>query len=336
MSPLISISPELSQDTVLYRTLDFFGASLIQSNKQLMFSRADTFIDKNEGIDRLLTQLEISRPGSGCGMGWSNLETARGEHKKLQQSHYISCWSQTAESVAMWSLYSQDFCSVRISTRLSKLIPAVDSLVSKYSIARITADSFDSRVPVSVEARIEPVTYANIAMISSKINKRALARQRLQARYKRKGLKEPTIDEINPRYWDREEKRRFNELRTTCRLKDSSFSHEAEVRLSVRLGEERCTPAMLEEKAWLDPNHQYHHLLKDQLKSWRWIDKSSIPEREFIECHPNLIETVAIDPRCPGYKASFIASWFRERGVQVVNSTCFGYLPDTFSAFPEW
>lgn len=316
--------------------MDFFGAAAMHSGAKLMFSRADTFSDKNEGIDRLLTQLEIAHPGSGCGMGWSDLTTARREHQKVKQSHFVSCWSQTAESVAMWSLYSADHCSVRVSTRLSKLLPAVDNLVSKYSLQRLSSADLGKRVVVAVGATIEPVTYANLAQISRRVSRRAKARQRIDARYKRNGLPPPAITEIDPRYWEREEQRRFAELRTTCRLKDSSFSHEAELRLNVRLGEEHCSQRVLEEQALLDPTHQFHEVGRDMLKSWGWVSTVPVPEREFIDCPPDLIESVAIDPRCPAHKAHFIAAWFRDRGVRVVNSTCFGYLPDTFSVFPEW
>lgn len=336
MSPLLSVAPELSEDMVLYRTMDFFSAAAMHSNAKLMFSRADTFSDKNEGIDRLLTQLEIAHPGSGCGMGWSDATTAHREHQRVKHSHYVSCWSQTAESVAMWSLYSPDHCSVRVSTTLAKLIPAVDNLVSKYSLLRLNTADFGKRVAVAVAASIEPVMYANLAHISNRVSRRARARQRLDTRYKRKGLKPPVFTEVDPRYWQREEQRRFTELRTTCRLKDSSFSHEAEVRLNVRLGEERFSEAALDEQALYDIGHQHHKLIRDHLKSWGWVGTVQIPEREFIGCPPELVESIAIDPRCPPHKAQFIGSWFRERGVRVVNSTCFGYLPDTFSAFPEW
>jgi hypothetical protein len=336
MSPLISIAPELSQDSLLFRTMDFFSAAAMFSGAKLMFSRADTFSDKNEGVDRLLAQLQASHPGSGCGMGWSDAATARREHQKVKQSHYVSCWSLSPESVAMWSLYSPDYCSVRVSTRLSKLIPAVDSLVSKYSLLRLGANDIGDRVVVSVAATIEPVTYACLADISKKIGMRVEARRRLDERYKRKGLKPPVGAEMDARYWQREEQRRFAELQKTCQLKDSSFSHEAEVRLSVRLGEEVFTERALDDQELLDPTHQYHRVLKGDLMAWGWVNTVQIPEREFVDCPIDLIESVAIDPRCPPHKANFMSSWFRERGVRLENSTCFGYLPDTFSAFPEW
>jgi hypothetical protein len=336
MSPLISISPELSRETVLFRTMDFFSAAAMCSSAKLMFSRADTFSDKNEGIDRLLTQLESAHLRSGCGMGWSDAATARREHDRVKKSHYVSCWSQTAESVAMWSLYSPDHCSVRVSTTLSKLLQAVDNLVSKYSLLRLNSADLGRRVAVAVSASIEPVTYASLTDISRKVGRRAKARQRIDARFKSKGLEPPTITDVNPRYWKREEQRRFSELRTTCRLKDSSFSHEAEVRLNVRLGEENFSQAALDSQAMHDPAHKCHVSLKHYLEAWGWMATVPIPEREFIDCSTDLVESIAIDPRCPPHKAHFIGAWFRERGIRVVNSTCFGYLPDTFSAFPEW
>ena len=300
-----------------------------------MFSRADTFNDKNEGLDRLLRQLEAELPGGGCGgMGWSDAKTARREHDKVKRSHYVSCWSRNPESVAMWSLYSPDHCSIRISTTASKLLPAVEVLVEKYSIAHLTTANLGSRVVAATEARIEPVTYASLPNISLRIARRALARKRLSERYIKNGRKMPDINEVDPRYWQREDQRRLRELQSTCRLKDSSFSHEAEVRLSVRVGEEHCTESMFDEKRWLNPDHQFHSLIREHLRSWGWVNTVETPEREFVECLPGLIDTVAIDPRCPSHKARFMTDWFRERKIQVVNSTCFGYLPESFSVFP--
>lgn len=335
MSPLVSITAELSPSTVLYRTMDFFSAAAMHTNATLMFSRADTFVDRNEGIDRLLAQLEISHPKSGCGMGWSDATSARRELEWVKRSHYISCWSLAAESVAMWSLYSPDHTSVRVSTRLSKLLPAVDALVSKYSLARHTSSDLDKRVAIAVGATIEPVMYASLSHISARVSRRARARQRLHTQYQQKGLTPPAIDQIDPRYWAREQQRRFAELRAICRLKDSSLSHEAEVRLNVRLGEETVSPHAFDNQALLDPSLEHHRHLKDILKAWGWVKTIDIPEREFIDCPADLIETIAIDPRCPAHKAHFISSWFRDRGVSVVNSTCFGYLPDSFAVFPE-
>lgn len=335
-SPLFELHPSLSDDTVLYRTLDFFSAAAIVKNHQLMFSRADTFSDKNEGIDRLLASLQASRPNSGCGMGWHDGETARAHHEKVKKSHYMSCWSQNAESVAMWSLYSPDYSSVRISTTVSKLRIPIEAMLTKYSIGRLTENDLGSRVVVSVSGYIAPVEYASLSWIARKLNRRAKAHRRIASRYAKEGKPMPQLTQIDPRYYQREQQRRFTELRTTCRLKDTSFQHEAEVRLSIRLGEEACSSHVLEDRALLDPSHQYHELLTENLRAWGFISSVSLPPREFASCSADLIDTVAIDPRCPVHKAEFIRNWFIAQGVAVVESECFGYLPDSFEVYPEW
>lgn len=300
-----------------------------------MFSRADTFEDKNEGVERLLLQLETTSPDSGCGMGWSDPESARTEHDRLKRSHFISCWSLNPESVAMWSLYSPDFCSVRVSTSIGKLSHVVVELLRKYCISRIKEADLDKRVVVAVSGRIAPVTYVSLSQIAGRVTRRAKARIKLSHRYKSKGLPMPPINWVDQKYWQREQQRSFVELQTSCRLKDASFQHEAEIRLSVRLGEEYCRPGVFQEQALLDPSHPHSSALKSLLNSWSFVSQDSVPEREFVTCPNDFIESVAIDPRCPPHKAAFIRNWLEEHGVPVVQSTCFGYLPSSFDVFPK-
>ena len=335
MSDLLELDPALPDDTVVYRTLDFFGASKILTSNQLMFSRADTFSDRNEGVGRLLAQLEVSRPRGCFGMGWHNDETARVQHERVKRSHFISCWSLNPESVAMWSLYSPDYCSVRISTTIAKLRVAVENLLEKYSMAHLTESNLGQRVVISTEGRIAPVTYASLAGISKRISLRVKAHARLVDRYARNNRKMPDLMDVDPRYYQREEQRRFVELQTTFNLKDSSFQHEAEVRLVVRLGEETCSKAVLEERALLNPGHQYHSIMKENLRAWGSVTNVMLPERDFVSCPANLIESVAVDPRCPPHKAEFIRDWFERGGVSIVESDCFGYIPDSFSVYPD-
>lgn len=336
MRDLLELDSSLNNKTVVYRTLDFFGAASIVTNRQLMFSRADTFSDKNEGVDRLLAQLESSMPNSGCGMGWHDQETARRLHAHVKRSHFISCWSTNPESVAMWSLYSPDYCSVRISTTVAKLRVVIENLLEKYSFLRLTEENIGQRAIIATHGRIAPVTYAPLAYILQRVSRRANAHLRLAARYARKGQNMPAIGDISPRYWQRKKQREFQELRTTCNLKDMSFQHEAEIRLAVRLGEETVSKRMLEEQAFRDPNHKYHALWTDIARLWGLVETMDLPEREFVNCPADLVEAVAIDPRCPPHKAIFIRNWFYAHHIPIVESTCFGYVPDSFNVFPEW
>lgn len=334
-SPLFEIDASLEPDLRVYRTLDFYSAAAIVSQQRLMFSRADTFEDKNEGVERLLLQLEATSPDSGCGMGWTDQKSARKEHESLKRSHFISCWSSNPESVAMWSLYSPDYCSVRVSTSIRKLGGVVEELLRKYCISRLKETDLDKRVVVAVAGRLAPVTYVSLPQIAARVSRRAKARISLSNRYRKKGQSMPSINYSDSKYWQREQQRRFVELQTSCSLKDSSFQHEQEIRLTVRLGEEHCRPSVLEEQKLLDPAHPHRAILKTVLASWGFVRQVEIPEREFILCPEDLIESVALDPRCPPHKAAFIRNWFEGHGIPVVQSTCFGYVPASFDVFPD-
>jgi hypothetical protein len=335
MSPVIEIDEFLSPNQRVYRTLDFYSAASIVTRNELMFSRADTFLDKNEGIDRLLAQLQVTGLGNCGGMGWSNRQSAQAIHERVKRSYLISCWSTNPESVAMWSLYSPDMCSVRIRASVASLSVAVNNIMEKYSLDRLTEADINKRVVVAVSSRIAPVAYASLHYISERIARRAKSRIRLTERYARKQQRMPSINEVDPKYWLREKQRAFKELQTSCNLKDISFQHEAEIRLAIRFAEETCDSRMLSDIALLNTNHLHREIIKRGLGYWDFLNKTSMPEREFASCPANTIDEVAIDPRCPPHKASFMQAWFLARGIRVVNSTCFGYLPNHFSVYPD-
>jgi hypothetical protein len=334
-SPLFEMDATLEPSLRVYRTLDFFSAAALISQHRFMFSRADTFEDKNEGVERLLLQLEATSPDSGCGMGWTDQKSARAEHESLKRSHFISCWSSNPESVAMWSLYSPDYCSVRVSTSIGKLGSVVEELLRKYCISRISEANNGEQIVVAIAGRIAPVTYVSLADIAAKVSRRAKARIALSNRYRRKGQSLPRPNFSDSNYWQRERQRRFVELQTSCSLKDISFQHEKEIRLAVRLGEEPYHPSVLKEQELLNPSHPHSSALKPLLNVWGFVRQVEIPEREFVSCPRDLIESVALDPRCPPHKAAFMKSWFEGQGVPVVQSTCFGYLPASFDVFPD-
>nr|WP_324259520.1 hypothetical protein [Cellvibrio fontiphilus] len=333
---ILEIHESLKEDTVLYRTLDFYGAANIIKDRKFMFCRADQFQDRNEGIDRLLAQLEAARPNSGCGYGWKDKETAKKEHERVKLSHYISCWSTNAESVAMWSLYSTDLCSVRVSTTVGKLRSAVENLIQKYNIDRFTQDDIGKPITIACNARIAPVVYASLHKISALVARRSKAAKIAYERYEKKnGCPPPIFHESTTNYWNRENQREFKELRMTCNLKDRSFEHEAEVRVAVRLGREPLRKRFIDEIECMNPEHEFHKPFLRTLSYFSLLNEKCTPEREFVDCHDNFIDSVAIDPRCPNHKANFMIDWFKSHNIKIVESTCFGYLPDTFESYPE-
>ena len=121
-----------------------------------------------------------------------------------------------------------------------------------------------------------------------------------------------------------------------CNLKDSSFDHEAEIRLAVRLGQASLYERLLQSKNFMDKNHEYHNTFIFDIEAFSLLNQDLTPPREFITCPEDLIESVAIDPRCPIHKADFMRQWFKSHNIKVVTSSCFGYLPDTFNTYPKY
>jgi hypothetical protein len=301
-----------------------------------MFSRGDVFSDPNEGVDALLAQLEIAKPDSGCGMGWSDRESARTHHDALKRSYLVSCWSRTPESVAMWSLYSQDLSSIRIRTSETKLLDVAESLLNKYCVSRLSTDDLGKKAVAAAFGRVGRVTYRPLHEIAQKVARRAQSRSRLAARHTRLGKPVLPWPEIGDRYWERERARSLKELSSMFALKDESFAHEDEVRVAVRLGEVICDPNTLKSAAHRDPTHQYHAIFKRDMGAWPTVGRDSVPARAVVKCPDGFVEGVALDPRCPPHKASFIRKWFESRGVVIEQSRCFGYVPSSFKVFPEW
>lgn len=340
-SYLLQVCDSLDDDTPLFRTLDFFSAMNIIHDQQLMFSRADTFDDKNEGIEHLLRQLEHTTPGGGCGgMGWTDSLSAKSAHDELKRSHYVSCWSLNPESVAMWSLYSPDRCSVRISTTVGQLKSVAENFIRKYDFLRFTTEDLGNYMISACDARISPVKYESVLQLTHRVSRRAAARIRLSERLARQGAQFSVPQNIDHPYWRRERERQIVQTAYACELKDESFSHEKEVRVIVRLGKEAVTDNTLEKQKWLyaaikQGNVEMLQAIRQTLSFWRYVYSEEMPQREFRPVPEQFIKSVAIDPRCPPHKTRYIRNTLKNAGLNVVTSTCFGYIPDTFEIFPD-
>ncbi|GAB3387199.1 DUF2971 domain-containing protein [Massilia agri] len=330
-SHIVEIDEQLKPETQLYRTLDFYGAASIVKERQLMFTRADNFDDRNEGVDRLLGQLETR---SLNGMGWNDLESARLHHERFKRSHYISCWTTRRESVAMWSLYSPDHCSVRVETTVADLAATLTQLAEKYSVTRVSSEKLNQLVTVATHARMQKVLYRPLVTLSDRIQRRVRAYRKIKAQQKPRETLAEIFSAANLRYFQREEKRRIFLQRSPFLFKDESFQHEEEVRLVVKIGETVWTKELQEEQTCFSPGHEYFDAAKMSLTFWGEVRSTPLPSREYASCG-NLVKSVAIDPRCPPHKAKFMRQWFLENGIPVAESTCFGYLPSRFEEFPE-
>ena len=270
----VYVDDSLNDHTSLYRIVDYFAAAATVDTRKLMVPKADQFTDQNEGIDRLLLQLErLGGFRHGCGAGWSDMHSAKKAHAAVKRSHYVSCWTREAESVALWALYSPSLTAVRIQTTVGELRAAIEDLASRYSVLRLSNSDLGKRVVASIESCIVPVQYICLENTARLVSRRVGARRRIVERYARHRREMPTLSEMGENFFSREEQRRLISLEGSCRVKDSSFRHEHEVRAILKLGEETVDERMLETNQFADLNHDSNSSFNRLLEAWGHVDR---------------------------------------------------------------
>ena len=78
-------------DIPIYRIVDFFELESMLEEKELRFSKIETFNDENEGIEDLLHRMEalIGPCKGGVGVGWETHDEAIEYHTKLKNSFFL-------------------------------------------------------------------------------------------------------------------------------------------------------------------------------------------------------------------------------------------------------
>lgn len=93
----------------IYRVMKLESFFQLVRDRRVFFSRPDFWPDKHENI--FLTQ-NIKVGGESIGIGFKH-------------QFYGQCWSLCKESDALWRLYGDDGCGVKISTSISTLYKAL-------------------------------------------------------------------------------------------------------------------------------------------------------------------------------------------------------------------
>ena len=335
MKSLLEFDKTLSDDTPIYRIVDFYAAADIVKNKHLRISRSDTFSDKNEGVGLLLVQIQISRMTDALGMGWTDRASAEQSHLRHKQSHYVSCWTETPESIAMWSMYSNDKCSVRLRTSVGKLKSVVENFVNKKSLLALGEKDLGKLVVTAVRGSVARVEYEPLYPLARRMLRRAKAYERIYARRMRNNVAIPTIGNLPERYFQREKQRGFSRLENEFYIKDISYEHEREVRFVIAMAEREFDDQLLREINEYKFEKKFDMSIILRLRNGD-IRNNQLSNYAFAECGEDFVEEVSVDPRCAEHKRTFMVEWFNALGVRVSNSHSFGYIPEAFDVFPRW
>ncbi|MFT6909552.1 MAG: hypothetical protein ACJAS1_006275 [Oleiphilaceae bacterium] len=315
----------LSVDTPIYRIINFFELYEILSSQRLRISKAAMFEDENEAIEQMLHGLQIiagpCRGGIGYSWEGSYIDAIRA-HNEIKHSAFISSWTITPESVAMWSLYSKDYIGVRIKTTIGKLLNAVKSYQESQSLMNSCQIGTICTSAVG-QCYIESVQYVDAKKMFKRVVNRKKAYDKLEVILLRKG--------IQP-YMPGGDFERYNNFlnlpKNPYLVKDQAYSHESEVRAVIRVRRvdhdasskaDILTPEDIIGGKGGIPNSQFEIL--------GTAKESDFDSMVYIEIADDFTEEICVDPRCPSFKKKQMLSILEKFQLPLSESYAFGYLP---------
>lgn len=333
----------LNRTQQVHRIVDFFSAAQVVSEHILYVPLTTKFEDPNEGLDAAIDLLAISAgPCAGITRVFRSQAEFVEHQRTIASRSYVSSWTMTKESVAMWALYSTDHSSVQITTTIASLEQAASALaaVDANPMPAITSGAQSGQFLNS--SKISAVQYDDLSSIGRKIDRRRRAYDKLTGTGKIVPHKSLTAMS------DRDSFRSMQYQFSALELKDSSFAHESEIRLVLTYSP--YTPSTLavaaislqEMLARPDtninlPEHDSAMLayaraiLREEALRQKLVCKDSIS----LPLQPDFISNVTIDPRCSPHKRNFIQAYFKTYGIPVLESKCFGHASSHFSVTPR-
>lgn len=333
----------VDRDEKIYRIIDFFSAAQAIEDGHLYVPLASKFEDRNEALDAAIEMLSIA---AGPCAGMTREFGSQNEFVQFQQSvanrNYVSCWTRTRESVAMWALYSTDWSSIQISTTVGELEKAAIAFAECESnpMSAIHLGRGDGQFVD--RTKIAAVNYENMGALARKIDRRRRAYDKLE-----------TAGRIDKKRDIMSRGLRENQRATQYRFealehKDQSFSHESEIRLIINCAPFDTTTLQIAQanihemknrpEADVDDPRNGQWMLayaRAILREEAWKRGMHCKPHIDLRLHPKFIKEVAIDPRCPDHKQRFMRKFFEARGITLSQSSCFGHAASNFVVQPR-
>jgi hypothetical protein len=339
-SPTIAGTDRLQK---VYRIMDFFSAAQTIKESSLYVPLASSFDDRNEAIDAAVGHLAVSAgPCAGITSYFSTIEDFIRHQRSVADRHYVSCWTKTKESVAMWALYSKDCSSIQLSTTVENLERAAITLAGVQSDPRLAICTGNGEGQFLDRSKIAAIKYDDFSSVARTIDRRRRAYDKLDAAQK-------ISHEAHLGSPSKAENRRAAQYRfETLEHKDSSFAHESEVRLILAiapynedtLAVARSALADMSSRPDTDSTHSEYErgmllYARAVLREEAWKRRLACRPSISLPLHAGFVTDVTIDPRCPPHKRRFMRSYFEDLGIHIVESRCFGHAADSFVVTPR-
>ena len=299
---------ELADDETIYRFVSIFDLFELLENQKLRLTKLSKFADQNEGVghilyfqdDPLFRQKFIER------------EAIRKEHAYICENHYASCWTTEPDQISMWSLYSPDYSSIRISTTAAKLRKALHDAHSKMQWQDHLHPP-GSRKLVTWRTSVQKVEYIDFFQARDEVRQRWKNYEELQSKHMFESPNYLEPDGAFRKHFDQMLRERAID-REGIFLKDRAYVHENEVRgvlyCGVRNG---VTAEALREKP--NPFANFFDA----------ADPGELPDYLQVDTSANLVESLCFDPRLPKYKREVFEKIINSFSGKIAESRAFGY-----------
>jgi len=245
----------------------------------------------------------------------SNPERIAGLHLQALHNTYITCWSTEPESVAMWALYSPNKDGIRIRSTVARLKATLAAYQEATSLWKHINHIVGGAELLTWHWELANVNYVNLDDFLDEINNA----------YAEFGALCTKSAEDNLEWWTAKKgylmeaqifTERFGKTFTMDHfLKDSSFSHEKELRGVVHAGIRN----ELDYEEWKRLNDPLRQLFKS-------AGPGVLPSYAYAPVADDFIDEVCFDPRMPEYKKQVMKDALSPFDIKLAVSRCFGYL----------
>ncbi len=165
------------EDPILYRIVDFFELIDMLKRSRLRVPSVSSLVDHNEMIGLHLAALELSH--AYARRVQISLDSQLVEHEASKCSVFVSSWTCSRDSIAMWEIYSRNMQAIQIGVRKSSLLRAVNQFyeTNSFSLALETPPN-DGRVFYYPPAR-GYCTYVDLAQMVTDVEREIKQRREM-------------------------------------------------------------------------------------------------------------------------------------------------------------
>ncbi|MGN6595474.1 hypothetical protein [Sphingopyxis terrae] len=292
----------------LYRIVDFFELLQTLRTGKLRVPSAARFSDPNELLGLLFA--ELAHPVFSP-LTEEAVDLAVNGLGRLRECHYVSCWTQARDSVAMWEIYSPQKSAAQLEVSEECLRQIFNDHYEASSFAKARGSEPEEDQTYFYPPTIGPCAYEDLYQLYETMQRRTRLRQKKAEQAAEDGTFEEVFGEIL-----RESSEESQQL---FHVKDAAYAYENEVRF--------CLKAMRRnERPFGECAQDRGSLLFDTHLRPTYIRETG--DNIFVDFPSTSIQHVWLDGRAPKWLLDEQQALLNEHKISSTRSRAYGSLVD--------